>query len=184
MDDDCMLHNSNGPSVISDNGRKKEWWVNGKLHCIGAPAIIHKVNNHYNQEEWWVNGKLHREYGPAITIRYSGGNLIQEWWIDGKRHKEDGPAVIKFKIKNENNKKKVKKIKIEEWWVDGKRHNKDGPAIQKTSMCVDAKWWIDGKEIYDDNNEDIQSYVSYINNNTNHVITEKLFSSNNGMMYY
>jgi hypothetical protein len=185
MDDDCMIHSFNGPAVISDNGRRKEWWVNGQLHRVGGPTIIHKVNNHYNQEEWWIDGRKHRVDGPAVITRCSNGSWLHEWWIDGRKHRVDGPAVIKFEIKRENhkNKNKVKKIKTEEWWLDGQRHNKDGPAVQKTSICVDARWWVEGKENCNNKDEEIQSYVSYMNNNTNNVVIEKLFSANSGMMY-
>lgn len=158
MDDDCIIHNLNGPAVIKDNGRRKEWWVNGILH---------------------------RENAPAIIVKSSDGSFLQEWWVNGKKHRTDGPAVIKYQIKrvDYNNKNKVKKIKVEEWWVNGKKYNKDGPAVQKTSMCIDTRWYKDDTEMVD-NNEQRDSYISIINNNTNNLIIEKLFSNNNDIHYY
>lgn len=42
-------------------------------------------------QEWYLNGKRHREGGPAVTHHPNGA---VEYWVDGKRHREDGPACI------------------------------------------------------------------------------------------
>lgn len=63
----------------------QEWWIKGKLHREGAPAII----RHDGEERWFLDGVLHREDGPAVT--YGEGSM--EWWSKGKLHRIGGPAV-------------------------------------------------------------------------------------------
>ena len=62
----------------------KKWFLNGKYHREGGPAI-ERISG---TKQWWVNGKFHREGGPAIE--WSNGS--KEWYLNGERHREDGPA--------------------------------------------------------------------------------------------
>jgi len=49
----------------------KAWYLKGKLHRVGGPAI-ERVDN---TNEWWFEGMLHRTDGPAIVSSY-----YAEWW--------------------------------------------------------------------------------------------------------
>lgn len=69
---------------VHENG-DKEWYLNGKLHREGGPAIEWASGS----KEWWINNKLHREDGPAIE-RANGSKF---WWLNDQRHREDGPAI-------------------------------------------------------------------------------------------
>ncbi len=53
---------------ISKYGTKR-WKVNGRLHRLGAPAVVYPDGT----EEWWNHGELHRDDGPAIEyINFAG----------------------------------------------------------------------------------------------------------------
>lgn len=71
-----------------DNGVRKEWWHDGKLHREGdAPAFESE-----RCTMWYVDGKLHRGGGlPAIVCAVNGR---REWWVEGQRHRDgDLPAT-------------------------------------------------------------------------------------------
>jgi len=87
----------------------KRWYLNGKTHREGGPAVIWKNGT----EEWYLNGKLHREDVPAVI--YEDGS--KSWFLNGVSHREDGPAVI---YKDEH----------EYWYINGLLHREDGPAIE------------------------------------------------------
>ena len=63
--------------LIIDQHGTKRWYLNGRLHREGGPAIEHADG----YKVWWLNGRLHREGGPAVE--YSNGN--KEWWLNGVR---------------------------------------------------------------------------------------------------
>ena len=46
---------------VWSNG-SKEWYLNGKRHREGGPA----VEDSDGTKEWYLNGQRHREGGPAI----------------------------------------------------------------------------------------------------------------------
>ena len=70
---------------VHDNG-DKFWWLDGKLHRVGGPAIEYADGS----KSWYVDGKLHRIDGPAIE----GADGTKVWWLDGKCHRVDGPAYL------------------------------------------------------------------------------------------
>lgn len=56
-----------------------------RLHCADGPAVVDK-----NRKEWWLHGKRHREGGPAIinTVKhwlYGDVNTHMEWYHDDKK---------------------------------------------------------------------------------------------------
>jgi hypothetical protein len=52
--------NVSGPAIIDSC---KEWFVDGKRHRVGGPAI-----EYFNGEKiWYQNDLLHREDGPAVV---------------------------------------------------------------------------------------------------------------------
>lgn len=70
---------------VSSVGTKR-WWLDGKMHRVGAPALIYKDGG----EEWYYKGKLHRAGGPAIE--WADGTKY--WIVNGMIHRLDGPAKI------------------------------------------------------------------------------------------
>ena len=80
-----VFHRDDGPAVELYDGSQQEWYLYGKRHRVGAPA----VTTNYGYEQWWENDRRHRMDGPAII--YPGGQ--KEWWRYGSRHRNDGPAV-------------------------------------------------------------------------------------------
>ena len=56
---------------------KEGWYINGKLHREGGPAITY--NN--GIKVWCKNGDYHREDGPAMTGIKDGLNV---WWLYDK----------------------------------------------------------------------------------------------------
>ena len=111
-------HREDGPAVLTYDG-VEFWFLNGKLHRKGNPAIIAPYNgnrewwlrykrhrkklssyeNNYAHKEWWINGKLHREDGPAIE--YYNENFDMHWYLDGEEYTE------------QEYKKKIRLIKID-----------------------------------------------------------------------
>ncbi len=71
--------------VTADEYGTKRWYLNGKLHREGGPAIEWANGT----KSWYINDKLHREGDPAIE-RANGDKY---WYLNNKRHREDGPAV-------------------------------------------------------------------------------------------
>jgi hypothetical protein len=57
---------------------RKEWYMNGQLHCSNGPAVIYASGS----KKWYKNG-------PAI-IRTNGN---KQWYINGKLHRLDGTAI-------------------------------------------------------------------------------------------
>jgi antitoxin component YwqK of YwqJK toxin-antitoxin module len=60
--------------MVQDCGTKA-WYLNGKLHREGGPAIEYVSGT----KMWYLNGKLHREDGPAAE----GSGGTKEWWLNG-----------------------------------------------------------------------------------------------------
>jgi hypothetical protein len=86
--------------IVQADKEKTQWFLNGKLHRAGGPAVEY-YNGH---KEWYRNGKLHRVNGPAIE--YSDGQ--REWFLNGNPHRADGPAV---KLSNGH----------KEWFLNGEK---------------------------------------------------------------
>ena len=84
----------------------KEWYLNGKLHREGGPAVECTEGTKY----WFLNGKLHREDGPAIE--YSNGD--KSWYLNGMCYTE---REYNQKIKELNKTCNGKVVEI-----DGKRY--------------------------------------------------------------
>lgn len=75
-----QLHRLDGPARIrpeytdSPHLAREEWYVNGKPHRVGKPALIF-----HKSEHWMENGQYHRAVseGPAIT--YPNGD--KRWYF-------------------------------------------------------------------------------------------------------
>jgi hypothetical protein len=70
--------------LIIDEKGYKEWYLNGKVHREGGPAIEWVDGS----KEWYLKGELHRVVGPAVE--YSDGG--KEWCLNGEKHRVEGPA--------------------------------------------------------------------------------------------
>lgn len=82
---DGKLHRVGAPAIITKNGTI-EYFINNKRHRDDGPAIIESNNNtHY-----YKNGKLHRDDGPAFTNSHND----RFYYNNGRYHREDGPAII------------------------------------------------------------------------------------------
>lgn len=90
MNDDANIFNlyletsAEEPQMHLSADGSKEWYLNGKLHRDGAPAIIHSNG----EMLWFQHGKLHREGGPAVKR-----TDFKAWYLHDMLHREDGPAV-------------------------------------------------------------------------------------------
>lgn len=65
----------------------REWYVGGKLHRIGAPALVTNDGG----EIWYQNGLKHRIGAPAEIT--SCGD--KHWYFRGKQHNISGAATIR-----------------------------------------------------------------------------------------
>lgn len=102
-------HNENGPAhifwawtgdriskpIFHPNGERawnEQWFFNGRMHRIGAPANIIRDGDGY--EEWYEHGILHRMDGPAQT------GSIESYWINGYQfnHKDYLKAKIATRL--------------------------------------------------------------------------------------
>lgn len=59
----------------------KRWYLKGKLHREGGPAIEWAGGS----RSWYLNGKLNREDGPAIEC----ADGTKSWWLNGERVTEE-----------------------------------------------------------------------------------------------
>ena len=84
---DDKFHNPNGPAVITvqvkpehrgPDEEREEWWIEGKRHRVGGPAV-----SDGGVEEYWEDGQLHNSDGPAKVWRDAKGRKIREWWEHG-----------------------------------------------------------------------------------------------------
>jgi hypothetical protein len=74
------LESSQSDQMRVDEWGTKRWYLNDKLHRIGAPAI-----EWYDGVKTWAqHGKLHREDGPAIDVPHNISN--NQWWFNDKRY--------------------------------------------------------------------------------------------------
>lgn len=78
-------NNQESPPVTVHRDGTKQWFLNGKLHRIGAPATMWPNGTNF----WYQHGKLHRDDAPAIE--WANGD--KEWWHHDKRHRSNGPAI-------------------------------------------------------------------------------------------
>lgn len=74
-----------GPAYVDLKRGLTKWYVHGKVHRTGGPAI--KFRDH--AEEWYIHGTIHRVDGPAWT-----NAAAKRWYLNGLLHRTDGPAVV------------------------------------------------------------------------------------------
>jgi hypothetical protein len=116
-----ILHREDGPARIRSDSSVIEWYIDGRRHRVGGPAIVYSNGS----EEWFKNGKPHRDDGPAVI-----SEVLKAWYLNGFLHREDGPAV---EWSNGN----------KEWLFNGLLHREDGPAIVDEGIGYE-KWYING----------------------------------------
>lgn len=120
-------HNAGGPartSWIRSDGvlSGASWFINGRQHRDGAPAVITFFSNgHKMSEKWIVNDRLHRSHGPAITNWSNNGiKVLQSWYKNGQLHRNgERPALIERhyngKFKTVASYKKGRLVHIRRW---------------------------------------------------------------------
>ncbi|MDE1153077.1 MAG: hypothetical protein PW788_11120 [Micavibrio sp.] len=83
VDDNEEYHREGDlPAMLTADG-DKGWYIHGKLHRIGAPAVEHKDGGW----EYFENGECHRDGAPAVH-RADG---TEDYYIRG--HKLDDAEV-------------------------------------------------------------------------------------------
>lgn len=75
------FNNREEPSVVFKNGTEY-WYLNGKRHRIGGPAITTSGET----KVWFVNGLKSREDGPAVERK--DGRV--EYWLKGIEYTREG----------------------------------------------------------------------------------------------
>lgn len=95
------MHRTEGPALIQDDSTS--WYLNGKLHRIGAPAVEYENGN----VEWWLQGVKHRVNGPAIINDQS-----EQWWSYGNKHCITGAAITHPSGEKE-------------WWISGVQYSEE-----------------------------------------------------------
>ncbi len=82
--------------IVGELGNKR-WYLNGKLHREGGPAIEYTDG----LTIWYLNGLIHRETGPAIE----GIDDTRAWWyLNGE------------KINCASNEEFLKLVKLKAFW--------------------------------------------------------------------
>ena len=94
------------------------YFLNGKFHRIGGPAVIRYYNDGpVCYKEYYLNGKLHRIDGPAVIGYNDNDSLgLEEYYINDKRHRTNGPAEIYYN--------KDGSIHYERYYLNGEEVNK------------------------------------------------------------
>jgi hypothetical protein len=85
MEDYTLYRINNIEYYKYDNGNQG-WYMNGKFHKNGGPAVIFANGDEY----WYINDKYHRDDGPAIIHN----NGYKAYYLNGKIHRLDDPAII------------------------------------------------------------------------------------------
>lgn len=62
------------------------------FHKIDGPSIIYRDGSYV----WYLDGKLHREGGPAIHLRSL--YRYDQYYFHGQKHRIDGPAYISYQV--------------------------------------------------------------------------------------
>lgn len=77
-----LLHSVDGPALEKPSGRL-EWYIDGKLHRDGGPAVFSGLVEWHGEETsyegWYRDGVLHRLDGAAVE--WACG--FRSWWIGG-----------------------------------------------------------------------------------------------------
>jgi hypothetical protein len=69
-----------GYEITVDEGGTERHYLDGRLHRIGAPAVLHGEGG----AAYYLNGLLHRKDGPA-RVRPDGSH---EYWLHGEKQDE------------------------------------------------------------------------------------------------
>lgn len=121
------LHRIGNPAVIHPDG-STYWFVGGRLHRTNGPAVTEYCDGKVSSEAWYQHGLLHRDGGPAKIFQ----NGIQYWYQHGLLHRDGGPAIIRSD-------------RSYEFYQHGKRHRTDGPAVRHADG---SEWWYENDVIH------------------------------------
>jgi hypothetical protein len=121
----CSIYKINNITCYKYNIGNEEWYRNGVLHRLDAPAIIS-----YTYTAYYNDGKRHRLDGPAIMMTHP--NQV-EYFINDERHRLDGPAIICTNG-------------YQSYFINGQCHRLNGPAVIHPDGS--EEYWHYGKRIY------------------------------------
>jgi hypothetical protein len=77
--------------TITDVYGNKEWYLHGKRHRDGGPAIEYSDG----VKAWFLNGKLHREDGPAVQ----NSDGYKEWYLNNQKLSEEEHSSLTTLVK-------------------------------------------------------------------------------------
>jgi hypothetical protein len=87
-------HREDGPAIKYSGGGGECWYLNGKNHRIGGPAM--SMSN--GTKVWFLNGNMHRIDGPA----FESFNGDKGWFLSGKElsctTQEQFERLLKLKV--------------------------------------------------------------------------------------
>lgn len=145
---DGKLHREGGPAVeeFYDNGKTKSlsWYLDGKLKRDNRPSIVKldKNTGATTYEEWNEDGKLHKIEGPSIVYYYPEGPKKQEYWYVNDAVQSIDDKPAQTEWYKNGNKK------LEQWWSKDVLHRDNGPAVIEyypNGNKKVEKWVIEGK---------------------------------------
>lgn len=137
------------PAKVTNNGRRREWYKDGKLHREGGAAIISvSAAGDRVKYKYFLNGVCTREDGPAEVITHitkpsSKVVVFREvWYKDGVIHRDGGPALT--------DRQRGGKSTTYVYYNHGKVSRHDGPAstcreaVEGGEIRITELWMIDG----------------------------------------
>lgn len=86
---DQLLHNQNGPAVISEDGKHFQYYYKGLLHREDGPAV-----DFPNHKQYWIHGKLHNQNGPAIIHNFK----IEKYFYHGLECSKEVHAILTRRV--------------------------------------------------------------------------------------
>ena len=112
-------------TVKVDDDGTKEWFLGGKRHRVGGPAVEYADGSKY----WYQDNKRHRVDGPAGEF----ANGSKYWYQNDRCHRVDGPAM-EFADGSKH------------WWLDGNKltYAQWLEAVKPKPSCVGKIVEVDG----------------------------------------
>ncbi|MBL1419283.1 MAG: hypothetical protein COC24_002115 [Alphaproteobacteria bacterium] len=134
------------PARIFTNDQIKllEWFVEGKAHRHGKPAILEVTSTGLvSTEEWFDHGKRNRENGAAVIWRdhESGVAYNELWYQQDIKHRIGGAACISRDTNTG--------IIIEEYWFENGVHSMNSNGTFYTKRHGDTAEILEFKYLRD-----------------------------------
>ena len=143
-----LLHNKLGPAYVYSK-HTKQWYINGKLHRLDGPAVMHPSYN-----EYYIDGKKYSEEDFDKKIKEIKGlqQTVEPYDVDlndlGEATNDDWPPDfygIKYtgEVSSDGESREIKDY-LGTYWINkqGDYHNNEQPAIQYNNG--DFYWIVNG----------------------------------------